>query len=345
MNNKLQYTVIKVFTVVALVLFVQLSGCSSNNVEPEVWSVTQSHNFGRMPRWNPDGTKIAFGDDRPGQAGIWIWNSDQVSPSPVVTLLSRLIPHNWDYCWSPDGGKIAFSSPAAPEDSLGGVWVADLATNETIRIWDRGRDVSWGDSGNALYFQIENPVGGVPGIYAITLPQAEDTLSQYPRFIAAQGFKPQGRPLSNQVAYGDGLIDGRVWVGGEGVNPVVVSGYGALQWDWSSDGRFLFVIVNRYVTGTIKGVLWRIDGRADLNPPFMADSLTSWTSNLSVNRSGSTIAFARSSGSTWLGIWIHRDGEDVQIITYGENPDIHPIEEKVAMNANGGGIRIVTRQQ
>ncbi len=310
-------------------LLLLLGGCSGTD-EPEVWSVTQTLGFGRLPRWSPDGSLIAFGEDRPGQAGIWVWDGQ----TDAVRLTSS-IPHNWDYCWSPDNARIAFSSPAAPEDSLGGVWAVDLATHEAIRIWDRGRDVSWGDSGNGLCFQIENPVGGAPGIYALTIG---DSL---PRFIAAQGIKPQGRPGSNQIAYADGSLNARVWIGSEGVAPVAASGYGALQWDWSSDGRLLFVVTNRYASGTLRSVLWAVDG----SDPARIDSLTSGAGNLSADYSGGRVVFARSSGSTWLGIWIHRNGEDVQIMPYGENPDIHPTQDQVAFNASGGGVRIMIRSQ
>lgn len=318
--------------VIATMFFVAIgvAGCGGDSEKPEIWSVVQSINYGLLPRWSPDGSMIAFGDNRPGQSGIGI-----IHASSDPEIFGDLPPSNWDYCWSPDGDKIAFTSPAAAEDSLGGVWIVDITSHELTRIWDNGRDVSWGDSASSLFFQLENPVGSPPGIYSITLG---DTT---PRLIAERGLKPQGRPNSREVAYADGSIDGRVWVTSEGGTPVAASDAGALQWDWSGDGNYLYVIVNRYTSGVVRGALYRVNG----DDPSRSDSLTTYAAYPSSNRSGSQIAFVRNSGATWLGIWLHRSGSDVQIVSYGENPDLHPSEDKVVFNVTGGGIQVITRTQ
>ncbi len=318
----------KSFPVWLSLLLLIAVGCGGTEVEPEEWSVAQSINYGLVPRWSPDGIKIAFGDDRPGSLGIAIMGENS-----QPELIPNLPPHNWDYCWSPDGAKIAFTSPAGSGDSLSGVWMVTVATHDLSRIYDRGRDVSWGDSGNALYFHIENPVTGPPGIYAVTVG---DTLA---RLIAGGGLKPQGRPLSNQVAYADGLIAGKLWISSEGTNPVEASPVGALHWDWSADGRYLFVVINNYTSGFVRGSLWRIHG----DNPAILDSLTAYVVNSSTNRTGNQVVFSRNGGSTWLGIWINIDGVDTQISNYGENPDLHPTQEKVVCNITGGGIQILSR--
>lgn len=315
--------------ILPVILTLTLLGCSDDDT-PEIWSIVYSSDFGRSPRFSPDGSSIAFGDDRAGHSGLWIKND---SDDPQRLAIAS--PHNWDYCWSPDNSRIAFSSPASPEDSLGGIWIVDVLTNETKKVFSRGRDVSWGESGQALFFQIENPAGGVPGIYALTIG---DSL---PRFIAASGIKPQGRPGTNQVAYADGSLDAKVWISSDGADPVEIPESGAIQWRWAGNGGALYIIYNHYLSGTIRGDLWRLDG-SDF---AKIDSLAAWAANLSVNRDGSRVVFTRYSGSTWLGIWLLREGKEIQLFNFGENPDIHPTEEKIAFNGSSGGIRIAVRTQ
>jgi len=328
-NTRSQFKPISSAILVFLLLIV--AGCGGTEEKPEIWSLELSVDYGFMPRWNSEGTRLVFGDSRAGNSRLCVMNGE----GAVEEIGSEIVAHNWDYCWSPNGERIALSSPAAPDDSTGGVWVIELASGMARRVVDRGRDVCWGDSGNAIYFEIENPVGGVPGIYALSLTDS------IPRLIAERGVKPAARPFSNQVAYADGSIDGRIWLASEESAPIRVSERGAIQWKWSGDGTQLFAVLNDYATGIVRGHLWRYQG-VDL---IQSDSLASSVSSVTVNRNGSLIVFTRSSGATWLGIWITRNGDEVKISPVGENPELHPATEKIAYNLPGGGIRILTRTQ
>jgi Tol biopolymer transport system component len=61
----------------------------------------------RMPRWSPDGKRIAFYSDRSGSYEIWTVNPDgsglsQITQAKTITLMFPI--------WSPDGQRIAFRS-------------------------------------------------------------------------------------------------------------------------------------------------------------------------------------------------------------------------------------------
>lgn len=318
---------------VTAVFLLVLIGCEGekSNGPSRAWDWRATLDFGRRPRWDPAGQRILFGDDTPGRAGLWVWDLTR-DPQP---LGDRLPPHNWDYRWSPGGAQVAFSSPAAPEDSASGVWVVEVESGRFWRVWDRGRDVSWGEAGSALVFRIDNPPVGIAGVYALTLT---DTTG--PRLIAAGGMRPLCAPSSGLVAYSDGEVDGRLWIAGGASEPRLVSLVGASEWAWSAGGSYLFFVVNHYSSGAIRGDLWRISGQAVVS----ADSLTSYMAYPAPDGDGGQVAFLRSSGGVWAGLWLRRiGGEDVQVAPYGNNPDFDPTGDRIAVNAPGGGIRVLAR--
>jgi dipeptidyl aminopeptidase/acylaminoacyl peptidase len=310
---------------------VLLAGCGGDDApETEEWGWAQTLDFGRMPRWSPGDSLILFGDDTPGRSGLWIWDLEH---SPTQ-LAADLPPHNWDYHWSPDGRSVAFSSPAAEDDSLSGIWVVNRLSGAKTRVWNRGRDVSWGDNGGELYFRLENPSIGEPGVYALTVG---DTVA---RFIALHGIRPAACPTESMVAFADAEVDGRLFTARDGALSEALSNYGIAQWVWSGDGMYLTYIVNRYTSGILKGTLWRLN----VTSPSRPDSLTSFAANPSPNGDCSAVAFERSSGGTWVGIWIHRRGEgDLQVVPYGHNPAIDRSGRRIAANISGGGVRILSR--
>jgi Tol biopolymer transport system component len=293
--------------------------------------MTVSLTYGRMPRWNPNGDKILFGDDTPGRAGLWIWDlqGDPVHPT------DSLPPHNWDYRWSPDGAKIAFTAPGAPEDSVGGVWVVDLSSRVASRIFDRGRDVTWADSNRNLIFRVDDYPGGVAGIYEKGVGDVAP-----PRLVVEEGMLPAAAHQGNLLAFTDGATDAQLYIADIAATPLsvqTVSDPGASQWAWSGDGSVLYCVVNNYTAGVIKGILYKIAGHT----PFNSDSLGSFIADPAPNRDGSQVAYLRSSGGRWSGVWVrHPTGEEVVISPYGLNPDMHPTLNRVAVNVTGGGIRV-----
>lgn len=309
-------------------------GCTSTSSPPDIPNITDVTDFGRQPRWSPDGQLILFGGDTTGQTGLWLWDLEN---DPVL-FHDSLPPHNWDYCWSPDGASIAFTSPGEAGSDSSGIWVVSVEERTAHRIFDRGRDVSWYFDGSALAARVDLPVNGVPGIYRVELPSGESSL------IVAGGHKPVCSPGENLVAYTNDENNGRLRVYGYADTSVAVSGRGARQWIWSTDGSVLTYVIYDYLnpdpTLRMTGELWRIR----VSPPdFQADSLTRWAAYPAPDFTGDNIAFMRSSSGAWAGLWIYSmSGGEFRIAQYVRSPHYNPTGNRIAVNAPNGGIQVIS---
>lgn len=318
-----------------MVVLMQTVGCEGDDesgVEQWVWS--SSTDFGRQPIWSPDGEMILFGDDRPGNHGLFLWT---LTPGALPELLGDgLPPHNWDYQWSPDGARICFSSPGEIGDPDVGIWVVTVSDGSAERIYDRGHDISWKYSGDAVVARIDNHPQGEPGIYQIDIGDYSATR------IATGGYQPLCCPTSNWVAFRTGEIRGLLQVrSGEGFS-YTFSDTGLVQMKWSANGQYLCAVFNDYITGEIRGVMYRIRVHPD---GLSADSLTRWAAYPAPDRSGESIAFLRMSNSRWVGLWLHTiGGSETRIAPYGFNPSFDPTGNRIAVNAPEGGIRILYNQ-
>src|SRR5690625_4888419 len=58
-----------------------------------------------MPRWSPDGKKLAFLSNRTGRSQLWILPVD----GGEATLLPEMNGRVMEYTWAPDGKRIALT--------------------------------------------------------------------------------------------------------------------------------------------------------------------------------------------------------------------------------------------
>jgi len=314
-----------------------LTGCSGDP-EVESWEIMEQIQFGRQPKWSPEGELILFGDDRPGRAGLWLWN---LSDDPTL-LADDLPPHNWDYCWSNSGDRIAFSVPGEDGEGSTGIWVMDVAARSAEKLSDRGENVSWYYSDEYIAANIAHPQNGENLIAMINVSNLEST-------YLALGYKPVCSPEQDLIAFSDkeysnNQRNGKLWVKPfEGDDTLTaVSGTGAVQWDWS--GSDLICISNSYLNPPylLTGWLLKFSSTED---GWGVDTLAEACAYPTVDYSGDQIAFMRESNSRWIGLWIYQNGSDVRIADYVMNPDFHPSEDKIAVNGLAGGIKVLQRMR
>ena len=324
----------RIFLIITI-LVLSLNGCKKSDDAIESWEWTHFTEFGRQPIWSPDGSQVLFGDDHPGSAGLYLWD---LNAEPIL-LHAELPAHNWDYCWSPDGSHIAFTSPGGADETLAGVWSYSFNDGSLAHLFDRGRDVSWLYNNSDLAFRVDNPEGDAPGIYRLRLPEQGGTEGEADLLIA-NGHKPRCSPQSDFIAYSDGEINGRLHIINLDLDEAYQSEAGVVQWNWSYDGSRLAFILNNYTTGVLSDVLWGID----VTSPEEADTLALWATYPASDQRGDQIVFVRVQNGRLAGLWIYRTGEEeLRIATYGQNPSYDPTAERIAANSASGGIQILTR--
>lgn len=101
----------------------------------------------RLPRWSPDGRRIAFVSDQSGEEQLYVIAQDG---GALEQLTQGMRGRLYNPQWSPDSKRIAFS------DKEGKAYVLDVESRRTREIADetRGRitDFSWSPRGGYLAF-------------------------------------------------------------------------------------------------------------------------------------------------------------------------------------------------
>lgn len=147
--------------------------------------------FGSVPRWSPDGQKLAFGGDG-AQAGIWVYDATNGS---LLQVANADYPHLYDYRWSNGNDKIAFGGAGASIENTAGIFVVGLGGANPVHWHATGQSPCWmpGDSG--LVFAENNPQTGTYGLFKLDF--SDTSLTQ----LTFSGLDPQYNSPGTQIAY------------------------------------------------------------------------------------------------------------------------------------------------
>lgn len=152
----------------------------------------------KLPRWSPDGSRVAYISDRTGEEEVWIEAQDGMSPAEQFTFggtAQRYAPE-----WSSDGKKIAFS------DKDGKVYILTLADKKLTMIADspagQVSDYEWSPKGNYLAFSMTgragSNIGGYNSVFVYDVASAKLNRITDPNFNA---YNPAFDPSGDYIYY------------------------------------------------------------------------------------------------------------------------------------------------
>lgn len=205
-------------------------GLDSGAIEgfAETYQITT---FGSLPRWSPDGTKLAFGAGG-DHYGIWIYDRFDES---LIQLTDASYPYRYDYTWSPNGDQLAFGGVGAIIDSASGIFTVALDQPDPARWHPTGESPSWHPDSPGLVFAENDSLGGVYGLYLLAF--ADTSLIP----LTLSGVDPKFSPGGAQIAYrepGSSVAYELRVVPSTGGSPAVLADT-CLSFDWSNDGSTL----------------------------------------------------------------------------------------------------------
>jgi Tol biopolymer transport system component len=254
-----------------------------------------------LPRWSPDGSRIAFQSGRAGNYDIWVVDAE--GGQPELLTVSPL--HEMSATWSPDGTRIAFLRYlGSPTEGHSDLYVMSADGGDPVQLTDDGAIrifVTWTPDGRSLmYNQGQDTVNDAEmTLWALDLETLERRLiTDYA--VGSFSHNPQGTLLVFDAIHPQ--LYRRRWLyvmdlEGETVAPIVTDLDRPWFVDWSPDGHWIAFYAGRMGSGGIW--LVRPDGtdRIELLSAPEGVRHPSWSPD------GSAIVFTKGRG-TEAHIWI-----------------------------------------
>ncbi len=331
----------RIAQVAALILLLGLLSCGGfDSTEPTINlpPSTQIAASGSLPRWSPDGQKLAYGGSG-ANAGIWIWEAQ----SGIATrIVDSGHPHNYDYRWSAGSDMIAFSGAGATIDSTSGIFTVNADGSNLVRHHPTGKYPDWIPDGSGLVFAEDDFQSGTQGLFRLDF-----SISQATR-LTQTGYEPQVSPTGTLVAYREtyityhpnGYIDTlqyRMNVSDLAGLPSSMIADSCLHFVWTSDGNYLIYDFTRSGLVSDPGSRICIISAGGGLPTKIVQK----GAEPSVS-AGDRLAHRQIDGEQDLGIYvINLDGSGFEQLSFtGAQPSIKPDGSQVAY-CNGGGIWVV----
>jgi len=307
-----------------------LTSCQKSSNEPSspFPQTQQIASYGSLPRWSPDGQKLAFGGDG-AQMGIWVYNR---STGSLTQVTDADYPHLYDYRWSNSSDQIAFGGAGASIENTSGIFTVGLDGSDPVRWHETGHSPGWipGDSG--LVFAEEDPQSGNYGLFKLIFADTSLTRLTY------SGIDPQYSPTGVQIAYRDLLGAGtavyqlKIMTASGATTNILVDT--CANYNWTQGGS---TIVFNYATqrpGTTLIDMWisQVPAIGGAVTHIVPDAIES-----SVSSSG-RIVYQSIYGDLSQGIYgINLDGSDLQPISdAGYQPAITPDGSVIAFAKDDG---------
>ncbi len=214
------------------------------------------------PAVSPDGNRIAFVADQPGNPELYVMSAEGGDATQLTTLGAENLESP---SWSPDGTRVVFNADPDGNDEI---YVINLETQELVQLTDNAstdREPAWSPDGKTIAFASDRTGRGYLQIF--TLPADCNTFSSgcetyVFRLTQSQNssMSPAWSPDGAQIAFVSNRVsadDQDIYVmRSDGTDPRLLTleqygdhGAADLSPSWSADGRWIAFASDRDGTG------------------------------------------------------------------------------------------------